>query len=239
MACKIGIIGDGPTDLRVIGRLAECVVTHGPGLPEQPQIIELRRHNIRDAVDKYWQEASKSIDYSISGQAGRRLQGTVFAMLRDAIAEFESQVRGENLSWRDVIVLSTDAERHFSSAENYFDAWAFQLPKILMAATEKIYHELVGWSHQPTSIPTIVPLPLYPSSEVIIAAARNGGLAFHNRSARELKQLLYRVPRMNQLSDDEFNRLALDHITTEALETIFQQIPEVRPFIHVLLCRGS
>ncbi len=29
MACRIGIIGDGPTDSKVIGRLAECISFNG------------------------------------------------------------------------------------------------------------------------------------------------------------------------------------------------------------------
>ena len=129
MAQRIGIIGDGPTDLRVIGRLAECTVRHGQETREQPQIIELARMNICDPVAKYWREANSLNDYSVSGEAGKRLQGSVFAVLGEAIEEFRSQVGTDSVTWRDVKVLSTDAEKHFPSADRYFDTWAFQLPK--------------------------------------------------------------------------------------------------------------
>ena len=234
---RIGIIGDGQTDLRVIGRLAECTVRHGQESKEKPQIIELARLNICDSVAKYWREASSSNDYSVFGKAGMKLQGSVLAVLREAIEEFRSLVGVDSVTWKDVIVLSTDAEKHFSSADRYFDAWAFHLPKILTAATEKACHDFISRGYEPTFIPTIVTLPLYPSSEVIIAAARGQGVSIHGKSANELKTMLYDERNLRALSTDEFESRALVHITKESLVSIFKQIPEVRPFVHALLFR--
>ena len=234
---RIGIIGDGQTDRRVIGKLAECTVRHGQETRDHPQIIELSRLNIRDAVDKYWREASSSKDYSAFGDAGKKLHGSVFAVLEGAIEEFRSLVGIESVTWRDVIVLSTDTERHYSSAERYFDPWAFQFPKILTAATERICYEFISRGHEPIYIPTIITLPLYPSTEVIIAAARGQGLSFHGKSANELKTMLYNERNLRALSIDEFKRQALDHITQDSLVPIFKQIPEIRPFVHALLYR--
>ena len=237
MACRIGIIGDGPTDSKVIGRLAECIVSYGHS--KTPQIIELRRQNIRDAVDRYWRDTSKSNNYQIRGEAGKRLQGQVFAMLRTAVEEFRTLAKCDNLSWNDLVVLSTDAERHFGSTDTYFEDWAFHLPKILMAAIEQLYHQLIQRGYEWNYIPTIVPLPLYPSTDIIIAAAKNSSRSFHNLPARELKKLLYTVSDLNLLSPEEFDRQALDHLTEDSLGRIFRYIPEVRFCIHMMLWRGS
>lgn len=237
MARRIGIIGDGQTDLRIIGKLAECTVRHGQENRDHPQIIELSRLKISDAVAKYWREASSSNDYSAFGVAGKKLQGSVFAVLGEAIEEFRSLVVSENVTWRDVIVLSTDAERYYSSADRYFDPWAFQLPKILAAATERTCHELISRGHEPTFIPTFVTLPLYPSTEVIVAAARGQGLSIHGKTAGELKTMLYNERNLSTFSIEELEKQALDYITGDSLVPIYKQIPEVRPFVRALLFR--
>ena len=238
MDSRIGIIGDGPTDRRVIGKLAECVVSYGRTHSTIPQVVELGRLNIRDAVDKYWQEASRSEDYQIAGEAGRNLQSKVVTRLWTAVEEFRTQAKGDSLSCMDVVVLSTDAEKHFSSPDMYFDNWARHLPKVLMAGIEQLQHRMIQWGYDWNAIPTIVPLPLYPSSEVIIAAARESGLPFHGRPAKELKKLLYNVQDLTRLSSEEFERQALDHLNTDALGRIFRYIPEARPFLHMLLQRS-
>lgn len=239
MGCRIGIVGDGQTDYRVIGRLVECVLNLESDEATSPQIVELRRQRIRDAVDAYWRVASKSKDYSISGEAGKQLLSSTSRALLGAVSDFEVQVKGEYVTWRDVIVLSTDAEQHFAKSETYFDTWSVHFPKILMAATELTYHQLLAQGYFPSIIPTIVPLPLYPSTDIIVAAARKNGVSFHGQPARELKKKLYNSSDLRLLSSEDFERRALSHLTTDSVERVFKQIPECRPFIHSLLCRGQ
>jgi len=238
MDCRIGIIGDGQTDYRVIGRLVECILNQESEEAASPQIIELRRQRIRDAVDAYWRAASKSNDYSISGKAGSQLLNSTSRALLGAVYDFEVQVKGEYVSWRDVIVLSTDAEHHLATPETYFDAWSVHFPKILMFASEVTYHQLLAQGYSPSIIPTIVPLPLYPSTDIIVAAARENGISVHGQPAQELKMKLYNSPDLRMLSSEDFERRALSHLTTDSVEQVFNQIPECRIFIHSLLGRG-
>lgn len=237
MPCRIGIIGDGPTDLSIVGRLAECAATLNVSRTLSVELIELRRQNLRDAVDRYWQEAIRSDDYSVTGRAGLKLLGAASAMLHGAINDFESSLRGEGVSWRDVIVLSTDTERHFATSDRYFDAWATHMPKILLTAAEKTCHQLIQWGRDPSIVPTIVPLPLFPSSETIVAAAKDNFGAIHGLRPGELKVKLYNVRDLKMLSREEFERQAMEPLTRNSIEQIFRLIPESRPLIHVLLQR--
>ncbi len=120
----------------------------------------------------------------------------------------------------------------------YFEDYAFHLAKILMAAIEKLYHQMVQWGFERRFIPTIVPLPLFPSTEIIVAAARNSGLSFHGRTPGELKRMLYNVHDMDLLSPEELDKHALAHITTDSLDRIFSFVPEVRYLIHIMLWRA-
>ncbi len=98
MDYRIGVIGDGPTDLRVIGKLAECILSYGHIDPKSPEIFELGRLNIRDPVDKYWVKASREEDYHLAGEAGKRLQREVVALLWKAIDEFKDLASCDSLS---------------------------------------------------------------------------------------------------------------------------------------------
>ena len=238
MDYRIGIIGDGPTDLRVIGKLAECIVSYRRIDPKPPRIFELGRLNIRDPVDKYWAQASREDEYHLSGEAGMRLQQEVVALLLKAIDEFKTLASCDNLSYKDMILLSTDSERRLKSIDAYFDNYAFHLAKILMAAIEKLYHQMVQWGFERQFIPTIVPLPLFPSTEIIVAAARNSGLSIHDRTPDELKRMLYNVHDMDQLLPEDLDRHPLAHITTDSLDRIFSFVPEVRYLIHIMLWRA-
>ncbi|MYC96642.1 MAG: hypothetical protein F4X14_16880 [Caldilineaceae bacterium SB0661_bin_32] len=237
MDCRIGIIGDGPTDLRVIGKLAECIVSYGQTDPISPEIFELRQQNLRTPVDRYWERATREEDYHIASEAGKRLQMDAVALLWGAVEELKFRAKCDSLSYRDMIVLSTDAEKRLNTIDGYFEDYAIHLAKVLMVAVEKLYHQMVEWGIGRRFIPTIVPLPLFPSTEIIVAAARENSLSFRGRTARELKSLLYNVNDMSLLSLDDLDRQALAHITTESLDRIFRFVPEVRYLVHTLIWR--
>ncbi len=238
MDCRIGIIGDGPTDLRVIGKLAECILSYGQIDPITSEIFELRQQNLRTPVDRYWDRATREENYHIASEAGKRLQKDAVALLWRAIEELKALASCDSLSYKDLIVLSTDAEKRLNTIDGYFEDYAIHLAKILMVAVEKLYHQMVEWGIERRFIPTVVPLPLFPSTEIIVAAAKDNGHSFRGRTARELKSLLYNVHDMALLSLEDLDRQALAHITTDSLDRIFRFVPEVRYLVQTMIWRA-
>lgn len=157
MACRIGVIGDGPTDRKVAGRLAECILASESSDSRPLQVIELGRQSIRGHVDAYLREAANSNDYSVSGNPGKALRNAAFLVLQNARGDFASQAKEPGATRKEVIVPSTDPERHFRSPEACFVSWAVHLPKILLAATEFAYHTCIERGYPPSSIPALVP----------------------------------------------------------------------------------
>jgi hypothetical protein len=88
-----------------------------------------------------------------------------------------------------------------------------------------------GYKRQ--DLPVIVSMVTFPSTEIIVAAAR-GEKSIHGKKAKELKQLLYGKTDLRKLGENEFQEQALDFITPESINDIFKAVPESRLFIQTL-----
>ncbi len=230
-ARRVGIIGDRPTDRKIFSKIAQCLLRADDGETESPQIIELKRLNIRDDVDRYWRTVDKPQEYFLPSKPATKLLGDIMNTILKAFFNFELEV-GE-LSCRDVLLITSDAEKTLKSEEVYYsEVWAFSLSKICLGAVEKFYQAKAKEFCPPSSIPLIVPVIAFPSTEVFVSAAK--GMTSNGKSARELKQAVYDTTNLKTLNDGELAKKALNYITPTTVEYIFRQRPESRLFIQHL-----
>ena len=229
----LGVIADGPTDREVLKKLVCCTIG-GTSEPDDPtpfaKIVLLQRQTIRHHVDKFWYEASKSDDYRVISGHARTFMGSVIAVLDGSIDEFRREV-GRDIEERDTLIINTDSERPLRSQDAYFgEEWCGSLSRLLWVAVEKYYHVGKSRSYTIRTLPLILPIPVFPSTEMLVAAADTNPyetFTYYGKKPHELKKLLYG-------QDFGFGQLALDMITPESVESIYAHIPEARLFLRIL-----
>lgn len=131
------------------------------------------------------------------------------------------------------MLVTTDAEIALSRANDYFQDWAFSISKIFMGAIEQFYNIRTIRGYSAEYLPLIIPIVTFPSTEIIVAAAKNI-LNPYGKKPSELKKLLYGTDDLATLSQEELQEKALDFITPESIQRIFSCVPESRIFIQML-----
>ena len=237
LARNIGIIGDGATDRAIFKKISECILSDEDQNNVTLNYIELRRQTIHDAVDKYCREADKIIDGCyLTGKQALDFKHSVTNTLYGAFADFESELG--LISNRDIILVTADSEHTFSHPDDYFKDWRVSISNILVGSIEEFYRAKVRENYTHEYLPVVIPFVVFPSTEILIAAAKIDSPKFikdvYGKKPRELKQLLYGTTELQTISDEDFNKKALDFINSESIGRIFQNIPESRNFMQTL-----
>ena len=237
LARNIGIIGDGATDIAIFKKISECILSDEDQNNVTLNYIELNRQNIHDAVDKYCREADKIKDnYYLTGKEALALKNSVTRTIFGAFADFESELG--LISNRDIILVTADSEHTFSHPDDYFKDWRISISNILVGSIEEFYRAKVRENYTHEYLPVVIPFVVFPSTEILIAAAKTDSQKFiksaYGKKPRELKQLLYGTTELQTLREEELKKNALDFINSESIGRIFQNIPESRTFIQTL-----
>lgn len=227
---NIGIIGDGPTDRIIFGKIVECILTEDTSKEFiDCNLIELQRQNIHSAVEKYLRSQKKQ-----SPQNPQDLVKAVVGVLYNGFLDFASQV--EVISNCDLLILTTDSEIVLRMPEDYF-RYGINLFNILSEATIMFYGTVLKQSYPQDKIPLVLPIATFPSTEIIIAAAKglNAG-DYYGKKPLELKQMIYNVSNDIKINERDLEEQALNCITVKGIAKIFNNIPESRHFIKTLSC---
>jgi len=231
----LGIIADGSTDQEIIARLAKCLLENADPAESSLEEVMLGQ-SLYDYTNTFRIKASQTRDYSFCSKHALDLRNGIVTVLLAAIAEFQSKIPRE-LRDCDLLVLHTDAELVLSSPEKYFEEWAVVISKIFLIAIEEFYHKTSQRGWQWEHLPLVVPLVPFPSTDILVAAAKtenSGTFGFHGRKAREIKIALYGVDDLRHLREEELKQKALDFITPAACKAIYRHIPESRIFLRTL-----
>ncbi|MBE9145352.1 hypothetical protein [Planktothrix mougeotii] len=225
---NIGIIGDGITDLIIFTKIVECILTEEDPSKEfiDCNIIELPRQKICDFIQKYINAEEKNVP-----QNRQDLVKSVTGVLNGGFTELINQVDICNC---DIIILTTDSEKKLSNPDDYFN-YGIELFHILSEAAIKFYGAVLAQGYPQDNIPLVLPIITFPSTEILIAAAKGLKIAdYYNQEPLELKKKIYGVPEPRSLSDEELRTKALDYITLKGIKNIYNNIPESRHFIQTL-----
>jgi hypothetical protein len=217
----IGIIGDGETDYRVFKKIAEIL------LANEVEVIELRRQTLHDAVDKYWKDIRKNDSI---------LQKEVKAILNAALSDFQSGIK-ENLTCKDILLLTTDAEKRFAALNNeqiYWDSNSdyFGILHCLMNAIRDFYSIQYKRGYPPENLPTMIPIVTFPSAEPFLLIAKGEKTSnINGKTPTDLKIRLYRTDN----PCGEAIEQAIKEISEDKVYEILKIIPESRFFIQTFL----
>lgn len=231
---NIGIIGDGRTDRIIFGKIVECILTEETSKEFiDCNLIELQRQTIHYDVEKYltsWNQQSPP-NY-------QDLVKAVGDVLYSGFLDFANQV--EAISNCDILILTTDSEKVLGKADDYF-SYGINLFNILSEVAIKFYGKVLEYGYSQENIPLVLPIVTFPSTEIIIAAAKGLNPSnYYGKKPLELKHMIYNASNLSTLSDKDLEDKALNFMTLEGIEKIFNHVPESRHFIKVLsACRIS
>lgn len=228
----IGIIGDGTTDRLIVAKFATALLE-----PICPcKIEELKGFSLRDSLDAFWRESDKTNDYNVYGKTAATLRNTIISILVAALPIFQNQMQRE-IRDCDLLVLNTDAEKPLTNQDSYFEQRIFVTSKVFSLAIEEFYHKICNQGYQREYLPLVLPLVLFPSTEILVAAfghSETEAFQAHGKKAKLLKQELFGTDDMRSLTDEEFDEKALNFITRINCEKVYKLIPESRNFIRSL-----
>lgn len=230
--CFLGVVADGSTDRAILSHLFQTIL---PGrFCSEPFMLS---QNLRGIVDNFKSAIAKTDTPFFCSNASSDFRKSVIALIFSALTEFKAN-SGRDLNHNDILIINTDSESFLNSSDTFFnEEWSIILSRILFLAVEEFYHKIVSFHYQFSSIPLIVPIMLFPSTDILVAAAKSFNqrdILLHGHKASELKRHLYGVTDLRLLREDDLNRLALSYITSDSCESIFLKIPEFRLLFKLL-----
>ncbi|MBC6473262.1 MAG: hypothetical protein GDA48_10955 [Hormoscilla sp. GM102CHS1] len=149
---NIGIIGDGPTDRKIFGKIVECILTEDTSKEFIGcNIIELTRQNkMRERVDKYLRY-QKTESPQKPQDLAKKVSNILWGGYEDWIGEVGA------ISNCDLLILTTDSEKVLRSPEDYF-SYGINLFNILSEAAIRFYGIVLAHGYPQDQIPLVLPI---------------------------------------------------------------------------------
>jgi hypothetical protein len=231
---KIGIVRDGGSDYPIFQKIVEVILEANHGCPTDLIFVDLSRQSLRDPIDAYWQATKNSSEYSLPSDPAKALRNKIAGLLLTGIyPDFTAEVG--SISNADVILLTSDSEHQVNSVNDYLEEeYVFALLNILHSAIYKFYDSQVKYGYSYQNLPLVIPIITFPSTEVVIAAARDLYRQCLGKEPTDLKRLLYGKTEIPAITDDEWEKNAYQYLTEEGIEKIYKTIPDCRQMIHLL-----
>lgn len=232
----IGIISDGETDYQVFKKIVETI------LPNEVQVIWLSRQKLHDGIEKYWKYGKKTGNDKKSEPCNPsqkvEIRKAVTGILTQALVDFQSEMDGNNsLTCKDMILLTTDAEKLLAHLNNELDYWEyngeyFGILHCLMNAIREFCATQCRQGIYPEYFPMIIPIVTFPSIEPFLLIAKGEKLSnINGKKPNDLKICLYKT---NNPSGEEIEQ-AIEKIKDDQVYDILKILPESRFFIQFLL----
>lgn len=218
---KIAIIRDGYTDYRVIRQFVSAIFEkhHAVSLTDE-HFFDFEDLNIGSPIQQYIRKTKHADE----------LKKSIINVLYAAVGNFHSA--------GDLIILNSDAEKTLGQKDNYFQGWAYSLYGVVTSAIDEFYDNNIAWGHNYEKLPLILPLILFPSSEILVAATMYDFNKENFRNLKpkpDLKQKVYGTDSMNEaVKSGKLDEVLSAFVIPESLGDIYREIPEARKLIQIL-----
>ncbi len=235
---QVAIIRDGYSDFLVLKKFVTSIFQHH-------HLVELKDDNffefdntltMTDALSNYFRKAHLE-NFSLFDSAAKDFRREIGGVLFTAFNRF-SKEKDTYLSNKDILILNGDAEKVLGSKQTYFEQWAYSVNSAVWLAIEEFYNKMVEQGHDYTQLPLILPIILYPSSEILVASCMDD---FDKTNYREfsakpaLKQTVYDTDNIPEAIANGTMKEVLDtFVIPETLGKVYKDLPEIRKFMHIL-----
>jgi hypothetical protein len=234
---QVAIIRDGYSDFLVLKKFITSVFQHHHLIElEDDNFFEFQSLNITNSLSEY---LSKSYleNHSLFGDFASEFRRQISQVLFTAVRKFAKE-KEFDLSNKDILILNGDAERILGSKQKYFEDWAYSINSIMWLAIEEFYNKMVEQGYDYLQLPLILPVILYPSSEILVASCMDD---FDKTNYREfnakpaLKQKVYDTDSIPVAIENGTIKEVLDtFVIPETLSKVYKDLPEIRKFMHIL-----
>lgn len=239
----IAIIRDGESDFLVLKRLLSVLFERYRNASlEDENFLNLKDLSPRDIVEKFV-DKGKSENYAAFGKQAeefrRRIKGLLHAGLKALRNEKEA------VSNRDILILYTDAELALVDSSHYNDdnRHAYSLRTQMQLAIDEFYQALAQQYEAFETLPFIVPIILFPSSEILVAAfigelgSKNDRKNYRKYEAIDLKQYVYDSKSIHEvIHTGQLEKKLNAYIVNdeETINRVYKELPELRTLLHIL-----
>ena len=238
MQPQVAIIRDGYSDFLVLKKFISTIFQHH-------HLVELgddsffefdKPLTITDALSNYIRKAPLE-NFDTFGTFATDFRREISGILLTAYKRFEKE-KNTCLTNKDILILNSDAEKTLGIKHRYFEKWAYSLYSVLWLTIEEFYNKMVEQGYDYLQLPLILPVILYPSSEILVASCMDDfdKTDYRNFNAKPaLKKAVYDTDNIPQAIENGTVKQVLDlYVIPENLSKVYKDLPEVRKLMHIL-----
>ncbi len=234
---QIAIVRDGCSDFLVLKKFISVIFEQHHFITlKEDNFFEYENLNISNVLSTYIAKAHLE-NYSLFEQSAVEFRKEISSILFIAVQKF-SKEKEFAFSNHDILILNGDAEKILGEKEIYFENWAYTINNIINLAIEEFYEKMVQNAYRYDQLPLILPLVLFPSSEILVASCMYDFKKdnFRKLSAKPaLKQKVYETEHIHHaLETGKLNEVLELFVATENLSNIYHDLPEVRKLMQIL-----
>lgn len=234
---NIAILRDGYSDFLVVKKFVKCILDAQKGETlEDRSFIDLEQLNITNPLMKYLDKTSKNGDYSYHSEEANDLIKELISIYYGCYSRFQKEF--EVITNKEIIVINADSERLLLERGNYFNLWAYNIKGLLLFSIERFYEEMIKQGHSFEYLPFIVPLVLFPSSEILVDSCMYNITQENLRQFKPtpaLKVKVYGTESIPEAIQSGVLESTLNtHLINSNLCEIYREIPEARLLMHSL-----
>lgn len=224
----IGVVADGATDREIMARFLKSILERTGPCQEV-----MTGKSLAPPMSEFRDKSSRTGQYGLFDKPARKLRKAIPRLIHSAVREFRDAIP-RDLSHSDLLVLSTDAEWPIQALEDWHACPRIvTMYHIFDCAIAQFYNEpgnRQNWEY----LPMIVPLVLFPSTDVLVASARGASFEFRGMKPPDLKHKLYGCTDLSQLRPDDLETKALRFLTSDACNQLYADLPEARTLLRTL-----
>jgi hypothetical protein len=237
----VKIICDGLSDYLVIKKLISAIFEHHHADEVSLEFIEFEQYpNVRDYIDDFIDKSNHN-NYDLFHEKVKSSKNNIITALIQVVDALNREI---SISNNDLVILNTDSEKPLIHKQNYLMRdWAYSLNAFLELAIEEFYQKRIEWGYDYQNLPLILPLVLFPSIEILVAACleTDGDFDEKYRSLEakpSLRQKVWETDSIHEaLQTGMLDDILNEYIVPENLNKIYKNLPEAKKFIRILSSR--
>lgn len=234
---NVAILRDGYSDFLVLRKFISCVWENYKGESlGYDNFIDLEKLNITNSLQEYLHKTRREGNYSYYTAEATTLVSSLISIYFGCFKRIEREI--DVVTSQVLVVVSADSEQLLKERNNYFHDWAYNIRGLLLFSIEQFYEHMSVQGYTIEYLPLIVPVILFPSSEILVASCmydmtREQCRSLHPNPA--LKEKVYGTSSIPDAIETGVLEETLEtYLTSEGLKGIYNEIPEVRMLMHTL-----
>jgi len=232
---KFSIIRDGYSDFLVLKSFISSIIYAEQNVKlNDDDFTDLEDLKIGESIKRYLDKKNNNGEDNEEDKEAKKLENTLVTVLTVALKD-------KGLTNKDILILNADTEYILTKKEDFHKDWVRKLYCVIHSAINEVYRIMVEQGLNFKNLPIIIPLILFPSIEILVAAcylSENQKNDMRKLKAKpDLKNKVWGTDRIGSAIESgkmqEILELCFSN-GSDSFNDIYKDIPEVRHLIHIL-----